>query len=267
MSQSRRIQRFGFTLVELLVVIGIIALLIAMLLPALNRAQKQANWVKCESNLRQLGQSMVTYANNYKGWLFPVWNFNPNTNEYITLGSNWPPNHRWPIFFEKFIHPDPEAAQYAAWVGSYDPPTNYTMGTYSAGVGTYDPINFDPVPWTPKTLICPADMDAFEAHSYILNKHLAASPDQLFRAFNSSRKMVGGRVIVAGEKVTTVRDYYMEVTSTSLDPATKLTEFARTVELYRHGSKFGSNYLYNDWSVNNVPAAEVLGAIDPWAVP
>jgi len=68
----RRPHRRGFTLTELLVVLGIIAALVAILLPALNKVRRQAYTLKCASNMRQIALSVLMYTTDNKGVLMPA---------------------------------------------------------------------------------------------------------------------------------------------------------------------------------------------------
>ena len=77
----------GFTLVELLVVIGIIAILVSLLMPALTKARNSAVTVQCASNLRQLATAFVLYANNHNGTM-PQLN-SGNSADNASLKKNW----------------------------------------------------------------------------------------------------------------------------------------------------------------------------------
>jgi prepilin-type N-terminal cleavage/methylation domain-containing protein/prepilin-type processing-associated H-X9-DG protein len=102
MSRKRR----GFTLVELLVVISIIALLISLLLPALRQARSSAKAIQCLSNMRQIGLAFQQYANNYHD--FVPYNFGVPTS-----------NDRWHFLLAREIGLDMNQTSIGMIDGSY----------------------------------------------------------------------------------------------------------------------------------------------------
>ncbi len=104
MSRTIRLAR-AFTLVELLIVVGIIAVLIAVLLPALTAARRQAQMVVCASNLRQIGLVSAQYINEYKGVL-PAW-------DYRFSADNLSPGYDWTVTLSKYF----SSRQWVQWGG------------------------------------------------------------------------------------------------------------------------------------------------------
>jgi prepilin-type processing-associated H-X9-DG protein/prepilin-type N-terminal cleavage/methylation domain-containing protein len=166
----------AFSLIELLVVIGIIAVLLALLFPALANAQRAARTVACQSNMRQLGQQLYMYAHENKGFVIPMIDDPTADGGLRGLGSKLPPKERWPAVVFKVKGPEPE--------------TNI------------------PADYCPKVIICPADLDALSGHTYALSNPPAIHGCKLgssdFGGLSSSE------VVLAAEKVTFKNDYYIE---------------------------------------------------------
>lgn len=88
--------RRGFTLVELLVVIGIIAVLVSILLPSLNKAREAGNAVKCAAQLRDIGLALSMYANANKGWCMPYCNHSQKNPPVAAANQDGQWENWWP---------------------------------------------------------------------------------------------------------------------------------------------------------------------------
>lgn len=113
----------GFTLVELLVVIGIIALLISILLPALNRARQAAYDTECKSNLRQIGTAQHNYASENKGWSTAL-----VYNMFTGGGGSWAKT-----LFERKYLPTPAIGSRTALLCPIQKPQNWTTNANTWG--------------------------------------------------------------------------------------------------------------------------------------
>ena len=164
-------RRRAFSLVELLVVIGIIAVLIAILLPALSRARRQAKAVQCQSNMRQVGQALLLYANTWKGWVFPP-----------ALDSSLPREQRWPM--QVFKPP--------VW----NPPVLKCPS---------DDLPPPPAVFDPNGL--PGRAENGADHSYLLNYHIVDR--QIKVGSHDLGGLSSSDLIIMGEKRTDWDDYYM----------------------------------------------------------
>ena len=128
----------AFTLIELLVVISIVALLIALLMPAIKRAREVARLVQCTSNERQIAQAHLAYTGDYGRDFSPDWTWSPFDrccdNEYWTERLDGTVSEQI-LTEEALICPsDPEPVYYSWWHGGTKRATSYAQG---AGIAHY----------------------------------------------------------------------------------------------------------------------------------
>jgi prepilin-type N-terminal cleavage/methylation domain-containing protein len=228
MRRSSQVRR-GFTLVELLVVIGIIALLIAILMPALSKARQQANAVKCASQMRDIGQQLYMYAMANKGCLIPL--KGTGTAPFFKhRGGDEADNERWPMYV--FIPP---------------PPPPYYIA----------PI-----------IICPTDNEPAGNHSYNLNAVFAplqgaGAASMMIKLGNKVRYYTPSEAVLMVDKWPANTEWHLDVAwttpYTTWNAATCAQQWDKLVfdknsfadkKKYKHG-KSGNNYLHFDFSVSN----------------
>jgi prepilin-type N-terminal cleavage/methylation domain-containing protein/prepilin-type processing-associated H-X9-DG protein len=108
--QNRVVRWGGFTLVELLVVIGILAVLVSLLMPALTAARRQANRAVCLASLRQIGQALNLYANEHDDYWPMV------LHEWTSTDAPTARRMKWPHYLTKYVMnsvPNPDGSNHS----------------------------------------------------------------------------------------------------------------------------------------------------------
>ena len=198
--RSRRATR-AFTLVELLVVIGIIALLIAILLPALSKARAAANTIKCAANMRTVGQAMMLYATNNKNAIVPagIVNADNSTTTWDLLITPYVSTYTGNLTTSTTASVDYNEAPY------FQCPEDTTLRTYS--VAQYNRRSYAMVAAQPRS---PQDGLSYAPTlgTGMTTQLTAAAPTNVFPGLNPGFKFLKFNQVRTSSEVLLLAEYF-----------------------------------------------------------